>query len=85
MSEGYYAVANLVSSETEPQLSLSSGCQTSSANVVVNARVAIDPELLTEKVRHAIDEQANRIGAECRDKNPAKFSSRSPGSNSPDT
>jgi hypothetical protein len=62
MSEGYYAVANLVSSESEPQLSLASGCQTTSANVVVNARVAIDPELLTEKVRSAIVEQAKNIG-----------------------
>ena len=64
MSEGYYAVANLVSSETEPQLSLSSGCHASRANIVVNARVAIDPELLTVMVRHAIEQQAARIGGE---------------------
>jgi Ni2+-binding GTPase involved in maturation of urease and hydrogenase len=63
MSEGYYAVANLVSSETEPQLSLSSDCQTTKANVVVNARVAVDPELLTEMVRKAIHEEAAKLGA----------------------
>ncbi len=63
MSEGYYAVANLVSSETDPQLSLASGCQTKQANVVVNARVAVDPELLTEMVRKAIHEEANKLGA----------------------
>jgi Ni2+-binding GTPase involved in maturation of urease and hydrogenase len=63
MSEGYYAVANLVSSESEPQLSLSSDCQTTKANVVVNARVAVDPELLTEMVRKAIHEEAAKLGA----------------------
>jgi hypothetical protein len=63
MSEGYYAVANLVSSETDPQLSLASGCQTKQANVVVNARVAVDPELLTEMVRKAIHEEANKLDA----------------------
>lgn len=63
MFEGYYAVANLVSSETAPQLSLASSCQTNKANVVVNARVAIDPEQLTELVRQAIDTQATQLGA----------------------
>ncbi len=63
MSDGYYAVANLVSSETEPQLSLASGCQTPKANVVVNARVAVDPELLTETVRKAIHQEAGKLGA----------------------
>lgn len=58
MSEGHYAVANLVSSATEPALSLPSGCQTRSADVVVNARVAVDPETLTDQVRQAIDREA---------------------------
>jgi hypothetical protein len=63
MSEGFYAVANLVSSETEPQLSLASNCQTTNANVVVNARVAVDPELLTELVRQSIRETASKMDA----------------------
>jgi Ni2+-binding GTPase involved in maturation of urease and hydrogenase len=63
MSEGFYAVANLVSSETEPQLSLSSDCQTRRANIVVNARVAVDPERLTEIVRKAIHDKAAGMGA----------------------
>lgn len=63
MFEGYYGVANLVSSETNPQLSLPSNCQTTQANVVVNARVAVDPELLTELVRKAIAQEATRMGA----------------------
>lgn len=55
MHEGYYAVANLTSSEDAPQLSLASGCRTKSANLVVNARVAVDPEILTECVKSSIE------------------------------
>ncbi len=61
--EGYYGVANLVSSCTEPVLSLPSNCNSKNANIVVNARVAVDPELLTEIVRTVIHDQAERIQA----------------------
>ena len=54
MAEGTHAVANLISSETEVELSLPSECQTKSAEVVVNARVAIDPQRLEEVVATAI-------------------------------
>ncbi len=62
--EGYYGVANLVSSCTEPTLSLPSACQSSFANIVINARVAVDPEALTTIVRSVIHEQAERIQAQ---------------------
>jgi len=58
--EGFYGVANLVSSFTPPELSLPSNCQVKQAHVVVNARVAIDPELLSQMVR---DEVAAACGA----------------------
>ena len=61
--EGFYGVANLVSSFTEPTLSLPANCQTKEANVVVNARVALDPEILTTLVRTAVAEEAARIAA----------------------
>jgi hypothetical protein len=61
--EGFYGVANLVSSFTEPELSLSSNCRTSEANVVVNARVATDPEELTRLVREAVAEAARSCSA----------------------
>jgi hypothetical protein len=61
--EGYYAVANLVSSFTEPTISLPSSCRTTQANVIVNARVACDPERLTEMVRDAIHAEASTIDA----------------------
>ena len=61
--EGYYGVANMVSSFTEPVLSLPSACQTKAANVVVNARVAVDPEVLAALVRRVVARGAERIRA----------------------
>jgi hypothetical protein len=52
--EGFYGVANLVSSESEPELSLPSNCRANTANLIVNARVAIDPQSLEGHVRHAV-------------------------------
>lgn len=61
--DGFYGVANMVSSFTEPVLSLPSVCQTKAANVVVNARVAIDPEVLAALVRRVVAQGAERIRA----------------------
>ena len=51
LCDGSYAVANLVSNSTGPELSLSSSTKTPSANIVVNARVATDPAELESIVR----------------------------------
>ena len=51
--EGFFGVANLVSSGTDAVLSLPSRCQVKETDLIVNARVAIDPaelEKLVEKV-----------------------------------
>ncbi len=61
--EGYYGVANLVSSFSGPVLSLPSSCQTRQAQVVVNARVATAPENLTRVVRDCIESEAANIDA----------------------
>lgn len=61
--EGFYGVANLVSSFTEPSLSLPSYCQTKYADVVVNARVAVDPEVLADLVRNAVTQVSAKFGA----------------------
>lgn len=53
--EGFYGVANLVSSISPPELSLPSRCRARQADIVVNARVAIDPEELTRLVRAAVE------------------------------
>ena len=83
MSDGYYAVANLVSSDTEPQLSLSTGCQTRQANLVVNARVAVDPDSLTEQVRQAIVQLAVACGGRGNHRIAAKFPTRTANSHTP--
>ncbi len=57
--EGFFGVANLVSSENAAELSLASHCRVKAADVIVNARVACDPELL-EKL---ITEQVTAAGA----------------------
>ena len=62
--EGFYGVANLVSSHTEPELSLPSNCSVREANVVVNARVAIDPAVLEQLVHEAVEAAASAAMAQ---------------------
>ena len=62
MHEGYYAVANLISSFDPIQLSLASNCQTKIADIVVNARVAIDPKDLEVQIRSAIETVSANYG-----------------------
>ena len=56
-------MANLISSFTEPAVSLASHCRTRQAEIVINARVAVDPETLTNLVRAALAQEAEKIGA----------------------
>ena len=60
--EGFYGVANLISSETAPELSLPSNATTGQAEVIVNARVAIDPDQLREHVHATLGQIADRFG-----------------------
>ncbi len=63
MHDGNYAVANAVSSFTAAELSLPSQCKTTSADVVVNARVATAPERLEQLVREEIKRTADDFAA----------------------
>lgn len=63
LCDGSYAVANLVSNATGPELSLPSKTQTKAANVVVNARVATDPAELETLVRAEVAAACRTIGA----------------------
>lgn len=54
MAEGAYGVANLVSSSSPAELSIASHVTVREADVIVNARVAIDPALLVGHVERAI-------------------------------
>ncbi|MCA9179157.1 MAG: cobalamin biosynthesis protein P47K [Planctomycetales bacterium] len=58
MADGAYAVANLVSNAGEPMLSLPSNWSGTTADLVVNARVATSPDELESLVRDAITQQA---------------------------
>jgi G3E family GTPase len=51
LADGAFGVANVVSSGTEAELSLPSHAQTAEADVIVNARVAVDPAELEKLVR----------------------------------
>jgi G3E family GTPase len=62
--EGFFGVANLVSSAGRAELSLPSRCQVSDADVIVNARVAIDPQELRDMVREVVRAAGSRRGAE---------------------
>ncbi|MEK6235368.1 MAG: cobalamin biosynthesis protein P47K, partial [Planctomycetales bacterium] len=56
------AIANSVSSEQEPELSMRSSVAVDSAELIVNARVATDPEELAEIVRGQLAEIASSRG-----------------------
>jgi G3E family GTPase len=56
LSEGFFGVANLVSSHGHPELSQPSHCDTTEADLIVNARVAMDPIVLQEHVRQTVEE-----------------------------
>jgi len=61
--EGFFGVANLVSSTTEPELSLPSNCDVPEVDLIVNARVACDPEELEQVVRSCVEVAGQRIDA----------------------
>jgi len=62
MADGNYAVANSVSSFTDCELSLASRADVTQADVVVNARVAIDPSRLEQIVREQIGATCKQFG-----------------------
>ncbi len=63
MADGQYAVANLVSSQSTAKLSIGAGIATSNANIVINARVACDPESLTKTVQETLHAVCSEFGA----------------------
>jgi Ni2+-binding GTPase involved in maturation of urease and hydrogenase len=68
LSDTSFAVANLVSSATQPELSLASHGLVNEADVIVNARVAMDPAQLEQEVRRTLESacQARKGRAEFR-------------------
>jgi hypothetical protein len=56
LSDVSFGVANLVSSATRPELSLPSRAQVREADLIVNARVAVDPDRLAQEVRRTVEQ-----------------------------
>jgi G3E family GTPase len=63
LADGGFGVANLVSSKTQAELSLPSRASVTDAEVIVNARVALDPAELQELVHRAINAACQAMGA----------------------
>ncbi len=65
LSELSFGVANLVSSASQPELSLPAAGKVNEFDLIVNARVAAAPETLEEHVRAVVAEACRAAGARC--------------------
>ncbi|HEY7313613.1 MAG TPA: GTP-binding protein [Gemmataceae bacterium] len=63
LSDVSFGVANLVSSKDRPELSLPARGEVTELDLIVNARVAIDPETIAEQVRQTVTAACAARGA----------------------
>ncbi len=63
MWNGFHGVANLTSSDSQVELSVRSACRTQTADVIVNARVAVSPELLERQTDRVANEACDAVEA----------------------
>jgi G3E family GTPase len=73
LSDLSFGVANLVSSQQQPELSLPSHGYVSEADVIVNARVAAEPAVLEQHVRRVVGEVCQSRGAQAQFVNMQSF------------
>lgn len=59
---GALAVANSISNCTDPKLSHATGARSDGVELVINARVAVDPETLSALVRQGAESAARAVG-----------------------
>src|SRR5438874_7413874 len=59
---GAFGVGNVVSNETDAKLSLPSNVRPREADLIVNARVAIDPAVLEAAVRRVVAAECGKFG-----------------------
>ncbi|WP_437185470.1 GTP-binding protein [Planctomicrobium sp. SH668] len=71
--EGFFGVANLISTSFAAELSLPSRCQATTADVVVNSRVACDPDVLRDDVAEVIAEIAEERGLTIKERQTQSF------------
>jgi Ni2+-binding GTPase involved in maturation of urease and hydrogenase len=62
LAEASFGTANLVSNQSTTELSLPSKCKVTEADVIVNARVALDPAELEAEVRKAVLATCSALG-----------------------
>jgi Ni2+-binding GTPase involved in maturation of urease and hydrogenase len=60
---GAFAVGNVISSDTAPRLSLPSNITPTEADLIVNARVAIDPAVLEAEVKRVVATECAKVHA----------------------
>lgn len=58
---GAFAVGNVVSNDTAAKLSLPSGIRPTEADLIVNARVAVDPAVLEAEVKRVVEWQCAQV------------------------
>jgi len=73
IADGGHAVANLISSDSEPQLSLPSHAAIKAADLIINARVAIDPEILQTHVDQAVSGLVQSLAGQVHNQQTASF------------
>jgi Ni2+-binding GTPase involved in maturation of urease and hydrogenase len=59
---GAFAVGNVISSDTAPRLSLPSNITPREADLIANARVAIDPGVLEAEVKRVVIAECEKVG-----------------------
>jgi Ni2+-binding GTPase involved in maturation of urease and hydrogenase len=59
---GAFGVANVVSGDSPAQLSLASACTAREGDLIVNARVAIDPDVLDTEVKRIVTAECTKRG-----------------------
>ena len=73
IADGGHAVANLISSDTEPQLSLPAHATVSATDLIINARVAIAPEILQSHVDQAVAALVQSLDGQAHNQQTASF------------
>jgi len=61
---GAFGVGNMIASGVEPKLSLASGVKPREADLIVNARVAVDPQVLESEVQRAVKAAMETLGGQ---------------------
>jgi hypothetical protein len=63
LADAAHGVANLIGNDLPAELSLASECRTEIADLVVNARVALDPVVLESEVHQVVEAVCVELGA----------------------